>query len=224
MSLEPTFLDHKLHQYFLSISLHEPKCCKELRLEQAEHKHHAMQISPEQGQFLAFLVSLIGAKRCLEIGAFMGYSALYMSLSLPQDGLMVTCDINEEWLRIAQSYWDRAGVSHKIAFRLGPALQSLEELLQESKLKKDTPPFDFVFIDADKENYQNYYEMALQLIRPGGLIAIDNTFWGGAVIDEQNQSPSAQAIRAFNQALYHDKRVKLSMLPLGDGLSLALKL
>jgi predicted O-methyltransferase YrrM len=177
-----------------------------------------MQISPEQGRFMALLVRLMGARRTLEVGVFTGYSALSVALALPPEGRIVACDISEEWSAMARRHWEKAGVAHKIDLRIAPALETLDTLIAEG-----AAPFDFAFIDADKSNYLGYYERALALVRPGGLIAVDNTLWSGAVADPGNDDRDTRAIRAFNDALHADPRVETAMLPIGDGLSLALK-
>jgi caffeoyl-CoA O-methyltransferase len=176
-----------------------------------------MQISPEQGQFMALLVELMGARKTLEVGTFTGYSALVVALALPADGRVVACDVSEEWTSVARRYWDEAGVAHKIDLRLGPAWKTLESLLDEGR-RHD---FDFAFIDADKVNYDAYYELALELVRPGGLIAVDNTLWHGKVIDPAVTDDDTEAIRRLNAKLESDERVTLSLVPIGDGLSLA---
>jgi caffeoyl-CoA O-methyltransferase len=173
-----------------------------------------MQIGPDQGAFMQQLVRLLGAKRCLEIGTFTGYSALAVALALPPGGKIVCCDVSEEWTSIARKYWALASVSGKIQLKLAPALDTLKKL---------KGPFDFAFIDADKENYQNYFEHCLKLMRRGGLIAIDNTLWHGRVLDRRDQSVDTRAIRAFNKKLRRDRRVDIALVPIGDGLTLALK-
>ena len=212
-------LDDRTRQYLLQHSLREHSLLEELRAVTHNDPLARMQISPEQGQFMALLVQAIGARRCIEIGTFTGYSALVVSLALPDDGFMVCCDINREWTAIAQTYWERAGVAHKIDLRLAPALDTLDALLEVG----EAGAFDFAFIDADKENYLGYYERCLRLLRPGGIIAVDNTLWSGRVADDDDQESSTVALRAFNTAIHADQRVALSMLPLGDGLTLALK-
>ena len=179
-----------------------------------------MQIGPEQGQFMQLLVRLMGAKNCLEVGVFTGYSSLAVALVLPADGHIVACDISEKWTAIARKYWMEAGVAAKIDLRIAPALSTLDELISSGK----GGSFDFAFVDADKINYLGYYERALTLVRSGGLIAVDNTLWGGQVIDKKSQSDDTKAIRQFNDRLRTDPRVHLSLLPVGDGLTLALKL
>jgi predicted O-methyltransferase YrrM len=178
-----------------------------------------MQISPEQGQFMALLVQLMGAKKTLEIGVFTGFSALSVALALPVDGKLVACDISEEYTAIAKEFWERAGVSEKIDLRIAPALETLETLIIEG----ETGSFDLAFIDADKRNYENYYERALTLLRSGGLILIDNVLWSGKVTDPMITDKQTQAIREFNQKLHQDSRISLSLIAIADGLTLALK-
>jgi predicted O-methyltransferase YrrM len=178
-----------------------------------------MQISPEQGQFMALLVHVLGARRTLEIGVFTGYSSLAVALALPEDGRVIACDVSEEYTSVARRYWREAGVEDKIDLRLRPALQTLNDLIALGQAGS----FDFAFIDADKENYENYYERCLTLIRPGGLIAVDNVLWSGRVLDAADQDGDTNAIRAFNQKLLADDRVWLSLLPIRDGVTLACK-
>ena len=178
----------------------------------------SMQIGPDQAALMQQLVRATGARRCIEIGTFTGYSALAVALALPAGGRIVCCDISEEWTAIAKKYWRLASVSGKIQLKLGPALSTLDALLRRSIAK-----FDFAFIDADKTNYQNYFERCLKLVRRGGLIAIDNTLWHGRVLDRRDQSADTRAIRAFNKKLRRDRRVEISLVPIGDGLTLALK-
>jgi len=178
-----------------------------------------MQIGPEQGQFMALLVELMGARNALEIGTFTGYSALAVALALPEGGRLVACDISEEWTAVGRRYWEEAGVAHKIDLRLAPALETLDALLTEGR----AGAFDFAFIDADKEGYDAYYERSLELVRTGGLIAFDNTLWGGKVVDPTATDVDTEAIRAINTKLAGDERVTLSLLPVGDGLTLARK-
>ncbi|MEH2409792.1 class I SAM-dependent methyltransferase [Nostoc sp.] len=212
-------LDNQLYNYLLSVSLREPEILLKLRQETASHPRSGMQISPEQGQFMRLLVELIGAKKTLEVGVFTGYSSLSVALALPADGKIIAADVSEEFTAIARRYWQEAGVADKIDLRLAPALKTLDQLLATGQAET----FDFAFIDADKENYDGYYERSLQLLRPGGLIAIDNVLWSGQVAEEQNQDESTQAIRALNQKLHHDERVSLSLVPIADGLTLAIK-
>ncbi|WP_373527314.1 class I SAM-dependent methyltransferase [Nostoc sp.] len=212
-------LDNQLYNYLLSVSLREPDILLKLRQETASHPRSGMQISPEQGQFMSLLVQLIGAKKTLEVGVFTGYSSLSVALALPADGKIIACDVSEEFTAIARRYWQQAGVADKIELRLAPALETLDGLLATGQGET----FDFAFIDADKENYDGYYERSLQLVRPGGLIAIDNVLWSGQVANPQIQDASTQAIRALNNKLHHDERVTLSLVPIADGLTLAIK-
>ncbi|MBN3952055.1 MAG: class I SAM-dependent methyltransferase [Nostoc sp. NMS7] len=212
-------LDNQLYNYLLSVSLREPEILLKLRQETASHPRSGMQISPEQGQFMRLLVELIGAKKTLEVGVFTGYSSLSVALALPADGKIIAADVSEEFTAIARRYWQEAGVADKIDLRLAPALETLDQLLATGQAET----FDFAFIDADKENYDGYYERLLQLIRPGGLIAIDNVLWSGKVADPQYQDESTQVLRALNEKLHHDERVTLSLVPIADGLTLAIK-
>ena len=212
-------LDNSVYDYLLSVSLREPDILRQLREETAHLPMAMMQISPEQGQFMALLVQLLGATKTLEIGVFTGYSSLCVALALPPNGEIVACDVSEEYTAIARRYWDAAGVANKIDLRLAPALETLDKLLAAGQ----DETFDFAFIDADKANYENYYERSLQLIRPGGLIAIDNVLWSGKVADSQVQDNQTNSIRAFNNKLHQDERVTLSLVPIADGLTLALK-
>lgn len=209
----------ELDAYIQRVSLREPEVLRRLREETAGHPQVSMQISPEQGQFMALLVHVLGAKRTIEIGVFTGYSSLAVALALPEDGRLIACDVSEEWTSVARRYWREAGVDRKIDLRLRPAVQTLDDLIAFGQAGS----FDFAFIDADKENYANYYERCLTLIRPGGLIAIDNVLWSGRVIDPASQDTDTRAIRAFNEKLKSDDRVWLSMLAIRDGLTLACK-
>ncbi|MEM6502262.1 MAG: class I SAM-dependent methyltransferase [Cyanobacteria bacterium P01_C01_bin.89] len=208
-------LNPALYNYLLSVSLREPDILAQLR----QDTNSGMQIAPDQGQFMALLIRLMGAKNILEIGTFTGYSALWMALALPPDGSLITCDIREKCREFGPSYWQAAGVADKIDLRIAPALDTLNELLEAGR----AGTFDFAFIDADKTNYPHYYEKCLELIRPGGVIAIDNVLWGGAVAKPWNTSPDTVALRQLNQFLHNDDRIDLSMLPISDGLTLALK-
>ena len=219
MSNQTTGLDPKLHEYLLSATLRESAVLAELRQETAEHPQARMQISPEQGQFMALLVQLMGAKKTLEIGVFTGYSALAVAAALPEAGRIVACDVSEEFCAIARKYWQKANLAHKIDLRIAPALNTLDNLIAAG----ETNSFDFAFIDADKSNYDHYYERSLQLVRPGGLIAVDNTLWYGRVADAEVQDNRTQKIRALNKKVRDDKRVTMSLLSIGDGLLLAVK-
>jgi len=209
-----------LYDYLLQVSLREAPLLTRLRQETASHPRARMQISPEQGQFMQLLVKLSGARRCIEVGVFTGYSSLAVALALPADGYILACDVSEEFTAVARRYWQEAGVSGKIDLELAPALNTLDTKLKAGEQGR----YDFAFIDADKINYLNYYERILQLLRPGGLMAVDNVLWSGAVIDRQDDSEDTVAIRRFNAILHTDKRVELSLLPMGDGLTLARKL
>lgn len=212
-------LDSELYEYLLSVSVREPEILAKLRQETAKLPGNVMQISPDQGQFMALLVQLIGAKKTIEVGVYTGYSSLAVALALPPDGKIIACDIDEKSAAIARKYWQAAGVSNKIDLRLAPALDTLDKLIEEGQ----TNSFDFAFIDADKRNYSNYYKRCLQLIRPYGAIAIDNVLWSGSVADPEATDKRTIAIRKFNLRLHQDKRVKISMLPVADGLTLAMK-
>jgi predicted O-methyltransferase YrrM len=210
----------QIYDYLLSVSLKETDVQRELREETAKQPQAMMQISPDQGQFMALLVKLMGAKKIIEIGVFTGYSSLCMAMALPDDGHIVACDINKEYTDIARQYWRKAGVADKIELVLAPAIRTLDKLLAQG----EQGTYDFVFIDADKPEYPDYYERSLQLIRKGGLIAIDNVLWYGKPADPVEKDKDTLAIRKFNQKLYQDSRVMISMLTIADGLTLALKL
>jgi predicted O-methyltransferase YrrM len=219
MSNKTINLTDRLYKYMLSVSLREPEIMRHLREETAKDPMVQMQIAPEQGQFMALLVELLQAEKTLEIGVYTGYSSLCVAMALPSEGKLVACDVSEEWTRVAQRYWQEAGVREKIDLRLGPAIQTLNELMQQG----EAGTFDFVFIDADKENDQAYYESSLALLRPGGLVAIDNVFWDGQVADPQVQDEDTLAIRELNQTLLNDRRISLSVVPIADGLTLGMK-
>ena len=212
-------LTDSLYEYLLSVSLREPELLRRLRHETASYPNARMQIAPEQGQFMALLARLLGARRCLEVGVFTGYSSLAIALALPDDGRVVACDVSEEWTAVARRYWAAAGVEHKIDLRIAPALETLGGLLEAG----GAGTYDFAFLDADKENYARYYELALELVRPGGLIVVDNTLWSGRVADLANDEATTLSLRRFNECLHRDQRVDLSLLPIGDGLTLARK-
>jgi predicted O-methyltransferase YrrM len=219
MASQTLGLEKHLYDYLQSVSLREAEILTQLRQETAQHPMGRMQIAPEQGQFMALLVQLMRAKKTIDVGVFTGYSSLVVALALPTDGKVVACEVNEEYAAIACRWWQQAGVADKIELHIVPARQTLNQLLAAGEA--DT--FDFVFIDADKSNYESYYEQALQLVRPGGLIAIDNVLWSGRVADFQVQDNRTNKIRAFNQKLHQDLRITLSLVPIGDGLTLALK-
>lgn len=217
MSKRTITLDDRLYDYLHAVSLREPALLARLREETAALPEARMQIAPEQGQFMAMLVRVMNAREILEIGTFTGYSALAMALALPPDGHIVACDVSAEWTAIGRRYWREAGVGERIELRLAPAIETLEALLADGGEDR----FDFAFIDADKSGYHAYYEACLKLVRPGGLIVVDNTLWDGRVADDSVQDANTCAIRAFNAALHDDVRVDLSLVPIGDGLTLA---
>ncbi len=219
MGKESFGLDQSLYEYLLSVSLREAEVLTKLRQETSQHSASIMQISPDQGQFMALLIKLLQAKKTLDIGVFTGYSSLVVALALPEDGKVVACDRDPRSTEIARRYWQEGGVADKIDFRLAPALETLDQLIAEG----ESGSFDFAFIDADKRNYANYYERALTLLRPGGIVAIDNVLWFGRVADSEDTDKRTIAIREFNQQLHQDNRVEISMLAIADGLTLALK-
>ena len=206
-----------LRDYLWDKGINEHPALKELRIETAGLPESMMQICPEQGALMGNLIRMISAKRTIEVGTFTGYSALVVALALPEDGEVIACDVSEEWTAIGKEKWEQAGVSHKIDLRLGPAVDTLDELIQQGQ--QDS--FDFAFIDADKANYPAYYEKCLQLLRKGGVIAIDNVLWGGSVIDSKRNDEDTKAIRELNDFIRNDSRVSISMVPIGDGLTLA---
>ena len=219
MSISTIGLNDNLRKYLLDVSCRESKILKDLREETSSLKESQMQISPEQGSFLPLLVNIIGAKKTLDIGVFTGYSSLVVASQLPFDGEVTACDTNIEWTDIARKYWKLAGVVKKINLVLDPAKKTLDRLLNDGA----ESTYDFSFIDADKINYQIYFERSLKLLRVGGVIAIDNVLWGGKVLDNNDNDPATRSIRSFNQKLFADERVFISMLPIGDGLTLAIK-
>jgi len=219
MSRRSIEMTDALYAYLLENSLRETDILRRLREETAGLPGAGMQIAPEQGQFMALLAELIGARHCLEIGTFTGYSALAVALALPPDGRLIACDVNEKTTAVARRYWQEAGVAGRIELRLAPALETLDALLAEGAAGR----FDFAFIDADKTNYDAYYERCLALLRGGGLIVVDNVLWGGAVTNPAPADPDTRAIRALNAKIASDQRVNCSMLPLGDGLTLVRK-
>jgi predicted O-methyltransferase YrrM len=219
MSKSTLGLEPDLRDYLLSVGMRESDIQKRLRAETAKLSQSRMQIAPEQGQFMALLVELTGAKRAIEIGTFTGYSALSVAMALPAEGRLIACDISREWTDIGKPFWAQAGVADKIDLRIGPALETLASLLDQGG--KDC--FDIAFIDADKENYQAYFDACLELLRPGGLIMVDNVLWGGSVIDPEKQDEETVAIRTLNTRLHADERITLSMIPIADGLTLCRK-
>jgi caffeoyl-CoA O-methyltransferase len=220
MSRIHTVLTDPLAVYLREITLREPEPLRLLRESTEDHPRASMQTSPEQGQFLHVLARITGAKKTLEVGVFMGYSSTWVALALPSDGRIIACDVSEEYTTRARQTWREAGVESKIDLRIAPALETLDALIAQGRAGE----FDLVFIDADKANYANYYERALTLVRKGGVIAIDNVLWDGTVVDENDHEPDTEAIRAFNRKLHADTRIALTLVPLGDGLTLACKL
>jgi len=219
MSRMITFTDN-LYEYLIEQGTRESETARALRAATVDATEwHMMQISPEQGAFMALLVRLLGARRTIEVGTFTGYSALVVAEALPDDGQIIACDVSEEWTSIGREFWQRAGLAEKIDLRIAPATDTLDGLVADGQAGR----FDFAFIDADKSNYDAYYECCLELLRPGGVIGIDNVLWGGAVVDESRQDDDTIAIRALNAKVHADERVDTMMLPLGDGLTLAVK-
>src|SRR6187200_1611232 len=219
MSRRTITVDDDLYRYLVDHSLREHPAQTALRAATAAHPHAGMQISPEQGQFMALLVKLIGARRAVEIGVFTGYSALSVALALPDDGRLIACDVSDEYTRVGRPYWEQAGVARKIDLQLAPARGTLDARLAAGEAGQ----YDFAFIDADKASYDAYYERCLQLLRPGGLIAIDNTLWSGKVAHPAAGDADTLALQALNAKLHVDTRVDVSLLPIGDGLTLARK-
>jgi caffeoyl-CoA O-methyltransferase len=220
MSRVHTPLTQNLTDYIRQVALREPAVLRRQREATDGHPQASMQSAPEQGQLLHLLARLAGARKALEVGVFMGYSSTWVALGLPEGGKMVACDQSEEYTAQARQLWRQAGVEDKIELRLGPALDTLDALIAEG----NGGTFDFAFIDADKLNYGGYYDRAMVLVRPGGLIAIDNVLWHGALTDASKTDAETEAMRAFNRKLQADERVSLSLVPLGDGLTLACKL
>ncbi len=220
MSRQTLAITDALHQYLLNNTLREPAVFRELREETDRLENAEMQIAPEQGQFMGFLVELLGATRAIELGTFTGYSALCIAAALPASGRLICCDTSEEWTSIAQRYWKKAGLGDRIELRLGPALETLDQLLADG----EAGTFDFMFLDADKPNNPHYYERALALLRPGGVVAVDNALNGGRVLDpEDPAAPNAGVTDALNRQVCQDERVTMSLVPVGDGVLLARK-
>ena len=214
-----TSLDDRLHDYLVSVAVRENPVMARLRAETAKLPQAGMQISPDQAAFMQFLVRALGVKNYLEIGVFTGYSTLAVALALGEDGRVTALDQSAEWTAIAKRYWAEAGVAHKIDLRLAPAGKNLDALLAAGR----AGGYDFAFIDADKENYEIYFERCLALLRPGGVIAADNTLWNGAVIEPDKTDAATEAIRAFNRRRHGDERIDLCLVPIADGLTLARK-
>jgi len=212
-------IDDRTYNYLCDVSVNESELLRQLREETARLEYSVMQISPEQGQFMSLLIKLMGAKRAIEIGTFTGYSSICVASAMPEEGRLICCDISPQWTSMAEKYWALAKLEEKIDLYSQPAETTLQMLLDDGAEKS----FDFVFIDADKQNYITYYEMALRLLRKGGIIAVDNTLWSGAVADPENIEPGTRAIRRFNDMVKEDERVSTSLLTIGDGLTLILK-
>ncbi len=219
MSNRTLALTDKLYQYLLMHMGNEPEVLKQLRNHTTHIELSQMQIAPEQGRFMAFLVKLMNVRKVIEVGVYTGYSSLSVAMAMPADGKIIACDVNEEWTNIARRFWEQAGVSHKIELRLAPAVETLANLIDQG----ESANYDMAFIDADKVNYRTYYEQCLKLIRCGGLILIDNTLWGGDVAEVSVKDEDTCAIREFNQFICQDKRVDMCMLPVADGLTLLRK-
>ncbi len=218
MTPKSRFVDSAIQRYIIETLVREDPVLRELREETSRHPRARMAIGPEQGQLMALLAHLIAARRYLEIGVFTGYSSLAMALALPDDGYILACDVSEEYTAVARHYWQKAGVTKKIDLRIGPALQTLEKITAEN-----VTPFDIAFVDADKESVNEYYESALQLIRPGGLILVDNVLWGGSVVDAGDRDADTQALRRLNARVGRDQRVDATLLPVCDGILVAAK-
>ena len=210
-------ISDELAAYVVQFGTREPAVLARLREETAALPQHDMQIAPEQGALLAMLAELIGARRCIEVGTFTGYSSTAVALALPQEGQIICCDVSEEWTALAGKYWDEAGVAGKIDLRIAPATETLDQLIADG----EEDAFDFAFIDADKTGYDGYYERLLRLVRPGGLIAFDNTLWGGEVLHQDADDASTRALQALNAKLADDERITLCLLPVADGVTLA---
>jgi caffeoyl-CoA O-methyltransferase len=209
-------LSDDIAAYVVEVGAREPEVLVRLREETASLPRHGMQVAPEEGAFLAFLAELVGARRCIEVGTFTGYSSTAVALALPEDGSLLCCDVSEEWTAVARKYWAEAGVAGKIDLRLGPAVETLDALLETG----GGSTYDFAFVDADKAGYDAYYERLLRLVRPGGLIALDNTLWHGQVLDADPQDEDTRAIQALNRKLAGDERVSICLLPIADGVTL----
>lgn len=212
-------LTQTVYEYLLRHSLRENDVLRQLRVKTATMHGARMQISPEQGQFMALLITMLNAKKTLDIGTFTGYSALVVALALPENGRVITCDVDTNATDVAKQFWQQANMANKIELRLAPAVDTLKTCIANG----ESGTFDFAFIDADKDNYANYYELSLQLVRRGGLIAVDNVLWSGRVADNSDNDKATVAIRKLNELIHSDKRVMISMVPIGDGLTLALK-
>lgn len=219
MAPRSAFLPAHIQQYIDDVTLREPAVMRELREETAKHPRAGMQTGADQVQFLQLLVRFAAARRCIEVGVFTGYSALGVALALPEDGRILACDVSEEYTSIARRYWQRAGVASKIDLYLAPATQTLDDRIHAG----DAGRYDFAYIDADKTNYDAYYERCLQLLRPNGVIAVDNVLWSGEVVQPSSQDPDTIALRALNEKIGKDERVDATLLPIGDGLMVVRK-
>lgn len=219
MTLSALNISDQVYDYILSVSLRETDTLRRLREETADFPNPNMQIAPDQGQFMALLLRIMGAKKVIEVGVFTGYSSLWMAQALPEDGLVIACDVNEEYTAVARRYWREAGMDHRIDLRLAPAIETLDALIAGG----ETGTVDFVFLDALKTEYRDYYERALQLLRPGGVVAIDNTLWDGKVADKLIRDEATLALKDLNRFLHGDERIDLSLLPVADGLTLCRK-
>jgi predicted O-methyltransferase YrrM len=219
MTKKSVSLTESLYAYLISVSLREHEVLQQIRTETEDHPFSSMQIAPDQGQFMALLVQLMQARNILEIGVFTGYSSTCLALALPPEGRLTACDISKKYTDVARGYWEKAGITEKIELRVGTALETLARLCEEGRQNS----YDMAFIDADKVNYDNYYEKALQLLRPGGLLLIDNVLWQGKVADATYCDEDTAAIRNLNAKIQNDTRVNISLLAIADGLTLALK-
>ncbi len=221
MSRKSVELTDEVYDYLVRVGTREHPVLQRLRQATLREVGDAagMQISPDQGAIMAMLVRIAGARRCIEVGTFTGYSALAVALALPEDGKVIACDVSEQWTAIARRFWTEAGVAHKIDLRLAPALATMDALLAQGEAGR----FDFAFLDAEKSEYDAYYELVLRLLRPGGLVAIDNVLWSGRVADPLAKDPNTRALRALNEKVHGDERVDICMLPVADGLTLARK-
>lgn len=219
MSTRNAYISEQLYDYLLQNSLREDPILSELRTRTAELPNAGMQISPDQGQFMALLAKTMGAKKCLEVGVFTGYSSSVVAKALPDDGKIVACDVSEEYTAIAREFWQKANISHKIDLKIGPAVKTLDQLIAQGNENS----FDMAFIDADKDNYDTYYESALKLVRQNGLILIDNVLWGGRAADPEHNEETTRIIRTLNAKLQKDDRIDVSLLSIGDGLTIARK-
>ncbi len=216
MSVTSFGLPEDLHRYLVQVGAREPDILRRLREHTAALPEYDMQIAPEQGAFMGWLAELTGARRCLELGTFTGYSALAVALALPPDGRILCCDVSEEWTSVARRFWAEAGLADRIELRLGPALATLDALLADGQAGS----IDYAFVDADKQEYPAYYDRLIQLVRPGGVMLWDNVLWGGEVIRPEIDDPDVRGIRELNQRLATDERVSIAMLPLADGVTL----